>query len=65
MGSESDGSYPFYMIDGDIPDFKFYDFSEEIYYNILPSQDVDEWMMEVILYLVGQVLVLGCSRWMH
>ena len=27
MGSESDGSYSFYMIDGDIPDFKFYDFS--------------------------------------
>ena len=29
MGSESDGSYSFYMIDGDIPDFKFYDFSQK------------------------------------
>ena len=66
MGSESDGSYSFYMIDGDIPDFKFYDFSSEIYYNILPSQNVAQWINGGYFILSGlssgfPVVIDGCT----
>ena len=42
MGSDNDGFTSGYMLSGDIPQFKIYDASENIYYDAFPTENV-EW----------------------
>ena len=43
MGSELDGYYSDYMYEGEVPQFKIFDFSENTIYDLVASDDVLSW----------------------
>ena len=58
--------YPNYMIDGEIPYFKFFDYSEGVYYNIIPSEELLGWSSNGYFVISGNstaspVIVEGCT----
>jgi hypothetical protein len=65
MGIEQ-GLYPNYMIEGDIPDFKLFDSSDGIYYEVVPASDLPGWFSNgyFIIYgssTVNPIIVEGCT----
>ena len=65
MGIEAD-LYPDYMIDGEVPDFKLFDYSEGIYYNVVPSETIPGWSSNGYFIIYGNSTTIpeaveGCT----
>ena len=66
MGSEPDGLYPNYMLENEIPYFKIFDYSENDYYDMLPNEELDEWLSGAYFIVEGNSLgipsvIEGCT----
>ena len=58
MGAELDGYYSEYMNTGDIPIFMLYDYSDQMVYEILPSEELNTWANNGVQTLYGDSYVL-------
>ena len=64
MGLEQD-LYPNYMVDGDVPYFKLFDYSDDTYYDIVPATELPGWFSNGYFIIYGSstlnpVVVEGC-----
>ena len=53
MGVESDGLYPNYMLDNEIPYFRIFDYSENNYYDIVPNEELNGWISGAYFIISG------------
>ena len=65
MGLEQ-GLYPNYMIEGDIPDFKLFDYSDGSYYEIVPASELPGWFSGGYFIIYGNsgaspIIIEGCT----
>ena len=58
MGAELDGYYSEYMNIGGIPIFMLYDYSDQMVYEILPSEELNTWSNNGVQTLYGDSYVL-------
>ena len=56
MGVESNGLYPNYMLDNEIPYFRIFDYSENNYYDIVPNQELNGWLSGAYFIVSGNSL---------
>ena len=65
MGFE-EGLYPNYMLDSEIPYFRFFDYSDQAYYNIILASEVPGWSSNSYFIIEGDTaadpdIIEGCT----